>query len=700
MLNKMTGRYEYKSDYKGTVVYPGATTAQNFKAPVAGYQLLNPEILDQYFDFDANGYAIMKKGVLTPETRVLENGMVEGKINLTLNYGVLSPIKVQYVDTDNGHVLASMELPSYYMSTVSPERLAGDPKAPDASKYEGAAINIPGYKLVSAPLIEGKIDGQTQNSLQDKNYIYLTFQYKKVMDNAESATTTPGKGSTGAAISANTWTNLPGMFSISGVYGLKNSADNGDVEKRTQDLIDRYKKQGFSYIGTTNKIFNDDYYNYYATWTKIYLIPNQAVQVNYVDEQGNKLADSDTIATNAANPDQTNQGVNHSANWNPAGEWTAKPKDIQGYHLVKTEGATNGEFTAYQYVTTFVYAKDQGNVVVTVHDVTDNKDLDNYTYNTGDQDVDTPVSYDKATTIAELQKAGYKVLNADVVVPGSIVKGTQTVTINVEHDTITVTPDKPATPTDPVNPSNPDGPKFPAGTYSDQLNHTYTRTINYVDSKTNEQVATPVVQTVKASRTALVDKVTGQLKGYVDAQGNLVSGDGWTSDQDGWAAVVSPKISGYQNPELTEVAATKINPSDPSSDQTVTVYYTPEIIDPNDPDKPTPTDPTDPTKPTDPTNPTDPTTPTTPENPTNPTTPVNPTTPANPGTPGVIVDNGQPGQPVVPTQAGKQVTPAKANNAQQLPQTGNNNQAAVLGLGMGAVASLLGLLGLNKKREN
>ena len=199
---------------------------------------------------------------------------------------------------------------------------------------------------------------------------------------------------------------------------------------------------------------------------------------------------------------------------------------------------------------------------------------------------------------------------------------------------MTVTPDKPATPTDPVNPANPDSPKFPAGTYADQLNHTYTRTINYVDTKTGEQVATPVVQTVKASRTALVDKVTGQLKGYVDAQGNLVSGDGWTSDQDGWAAVVSPKISGYQNPELTEVTATKINPSDPSSDQTVTVYYTPEIIDPNDPNKPT--DLTDPTKPTDPTNPT------------NPTTPVDPATPANPGMPGVIVDNDQPGQPASP----------------------------------------------------
>lgn len=671
VLNKMTGLYEYKSDYKGPVVYPGATTAQNFKAPVAGCQLLNPEILDQYFDFDANGYALMKKGVLTPETRVLENGMVEGKINLTLNYGVLSPIKVQYVDTDNGHVLASMELPSYYMSTVSPERLAGDPKAPDASKYEGAVINVPGYKLVSAPLIEGKIDGQTQNSLQDKNYIYLTFQYKKVMDNAESATTTPGKGSAGAVISANNWINLPGIFTINGVYGLKNSADNGDVEKRTQDLIDCYKKQGFSYIGTTNKIFNDDYYNYYATWTKIYLISNQAVQVNYVDEQGNKLADSDTLATNAANPDQTNQGINSAAYWNPAGEWTAKPKDIQGYHLVKTEGATNGEYTAYQYVTTFVYAKDQGNVIVTVHDVTDNKDLDNYAYNTGDQDVNTPVSYDKATTISELQKAGYKVLNADeVVVSSSIVKGTQKVTINVEHDTVTVTPDKPATPSDPVNPSVPDGPKFPAGTYADQLNHTYTRTINYLDSKTNEPVATSVVQPVKASRTALVDKVTGQLKGYVDAQGNLLTGDGWT-------AVASPKVSGYQNPEITEVAAAKVNPNDPSSNQTVNVYYTPEIIDPNDP---------------------------TPDHPTDPTTPENPTTPttsANPGTPGVVPGTSQPGQSVVPTQTGKQVTPAKdSHNAQQLPQTGNNNQAAVLGLGMGAVASLLGFLGLNKKREN
>ena len=250
VLNRNTGRYEYKQPYQ-TTVWAGRNTYQIFKAPIAGYQLLNPEVLDQYFDFDQSGYATVKQGY------------PEQNISVTLNYAVLSPLKVEYIDTDNGHVLASMELPSYYMVPESQAHKDGDVKSPDASKYEGAAINIPGYQLVSEPVLTGRIDGQTQNSLTDKNYIHLTFKYKKVMDSAEATTTTPGKDSTGAVI-VNKWSNLPGMFVVQGVYGLKNSEDgNGNVEQRTQDLIDRYKKQGFSYIGTTNKLFNDDYYNFY-----------------------------------------------------------------------------------------------------------------------------------------------------------------------------------------------------------------------------------------------------------------------------------------------------------------------------------------------------------------------------------------------------------------------------------------------------
>lgn len=687
VLNRSKGKYEYKDSYKATA-WPDQRLIGLFKAPVAGYQLLNPEVLDQYFDFDQNGYPTIKKDY------------PEQNINITLNYAVLSPIKVEYVDTDNGHVLASMVLPSYYMTPESPAHQAGDEKAPDASRYEGAAIDIPGYQLVSTPVLSGQIDGQVQNSSTDPNYIHLTFKYKKVMTNAEATTTTPGKDSSGAVI-VNQWSSLPGTFTVRGVYGLKNSEDgNGDVEQRTQNLIDHYKQQGFSYIGTTNKLLNDDYYNYYATGTYLYLVPNKPVTVRYVDTQGNELAASDTIAANAANPDQTNQGINHDQYWYPAGEWSASPKKITGYHLVKTEGATNGNFTAYQYITTFVYAKDQGNVVVAVHDVTDNKDLDNYKYDTGTQDVGEAVNYNKANTIAELQKAGYKVLNADVVVPDSIAIGTQTVVINVAHDMVTVTPDKPANPNEPVNPSVPDGPKFPAGTYADQLNHTYVRTINYLDANTNAPVAAAKVQTVHARRTALVDKVTGQLKGYLDAQGNLVDGDGWTTDYDSWAAVDSPAIDGYQAPDKAEVAAVRINPNAPSSSQVENVYYTPEIIDPN---TPTPDQPTDPTTPT---NPGTPTTPTTPDNPGTPSTPVAPTNPGTPQEAAVVPGNGQPGQPAgvaVPGQTRQQGAPEKTNGdiQQQLPQTGNNSeQAAALGLGMGAIASLFGLLGLNKKREN
>lgn len=339
------GKYVYKQPFQQNVVRPGDNVYQIFKAPVAGYKLMNPEVLDQYFTFNQMGFATLKEGIADQD------------INITLDYAVLSPIKVEYVDVDNGNVLASMVLHSYWMSTESPAHQAGDEKAPDASRYEGAAIDIPGYELVSEPVLDGQITGQTQNSLTDPNYIHLTFKYKKVMENDDAETTTPDKDGTGAVI-VDDWTTLPGSFSVQGVYGTRVDGDgNGDVEKKTSDLINRYKNQGFSYVGNTGKYLNSDYYNYYQTAGHIYLIPNKSVVVRFVDEQGNTLADSETIEFNNDNPDQTNQGINPQEHWYAKGEWQAKPKEIEGYHLVRTVGATSGQFTAYQYVTTFVYAK-------------------------------------------------------------------------------------------------------------------------------------------------------------------------------------------------------------------------------------------------------------------------------------------------------------------------------------------------------
>ncbi|MDE6492558.1 MAG: hypothetical protein K2L37_05370, partial [Lactobacillus sp.] len=73
-----------------------------------------------------------------------------------------------------------------------------------------------------------------------------------------------------------------------------------------------------------------------------------------------------------------------------------------------------------------------GSVVITVHDNTDNKDLTDYTYNSGEEKVGTKVDFDKAELISKLQGAGYKVVNADVNVPAEISEGSTNITIYVE----------------------------------------------------------------------------------------------------------------------------------------------------------------------------------------------------------------------------------------------------------------------------
>ncbi len=73
-----------------------------------------------------------------------------------------------------------------------------------------------------------------------------------------------------------------------------------------------------------------------------------------------------------------------------------------------------------------------GSVVITVHDNTDNQDLSEYTYNSGEEKVGTKVEFDKAGLISKLQAAGYKVVNADVNIPVEITEGSTNVTIYVE----------------------------------------------------------------------------------------------------------------------------------------------------------------------------------------------------------------------------------------------------------------------------
>nr|WP_306819619.1 LPXTG cell wall anchor domain-containing protein [Limosilactobacillus reuteri] len=71
----------------------------------------------------------------------------------------------------------------------------------------------------------------------------------------------------------------------------------------------------------------------------------------------------------------------------------------------------------------------------------------------------------------------------------------------------------------------------------------------------------------------------------------------------------------------------------------------------------------------------DPATPNDPETPTTPETPETPNTPETPKQPETQTNN-------------------------RLPQTGNNANKAIIGLGMGTLLSMFGLAGINKRRVN
>ncbi|MBB1079594.1 YSIRK-type signal peptide-containing protein [Limosilactobacillus sp. STM2_1] len=245
-------------------------------------------------------------------------------------------------------------------------------------------------------------------------------------------------------------------------------------------------------------------------------------------------------------------------------------------------------------VTPVTPAKEDGSITVTVHDVTTNQDLPEYGKTSGTQEVGTKFSYDKTTTITDLQNKGYKVINPEVTIPGEVAKGNQNVTIYVEHTTTPVTPDNPGRPGQPINPNDPNGPKFPEG--SDQVTKSVTRTITYVDNNGNN-LREPVKQTANFTGTGLIDNVTGKWVTPITWSGN---GD--------LAGQTTPVIDGYHVTNVSRdgdgnnVAKVTVNRGD--SDYTVVVTYTPNgkimPVDPSGnpiPNVPTPQYPTDPENP-------------------------------------------------------------------------------------------------------
>lgn len=489
-----------------------------------GYKLVNWKDVVKQLTFNGDGFA--------PSAKL--------PANITLKYAPLSNIYVNYRDASTHKIIFSGMYSTQDLTDTSIQYRMGDKTSAAAPRYVINPVQLNGYKLVAGEgPVTGYIDDDfpTQTLNADGTYKdnpkVIEFNYEPT-DNTDSGVDAQGHA---YGQSHQMWTEyrylakptvdgktrLPGSFVISGALH-KTFAQNGfDFEGKFQKQVDLIKPMGWNYTGSTGAYNNNDYYNDITkTWN--YFTPNQPVFVNYYDTKGNKLTDTVTLASNKNNPDQSNDGINGM--YLPYGNWTAPQRDFNGYTLVKTEGATSGQFNSFTYTVNFIYAADTTGKVSYIDDT------DNTTLRTDDLSGVTgqAIDYTTADKVKELEGKGL------TLVSNNFKDGHETYNENAAQNVFEI--------------------HFKHATENKDQQQQIKETIHYVYAD-GSQAAPDAVRTVNFKRTNTIDQHNGKV-----TNGN------WTPDTQSFAAVVSPTIANY-TANKTSIDAQTVKAGDSNLEFTV-----------------------------------------------------------------------------------------------------------------------------------
>ena len=190
---------------------------------------------------------------------------------------------------------------------------------------------------------------------------------------------------------------------------------------------------------------------------------------------------------------------------------------------------------------------------------------------------------------ADLSDYGYTAPDRASVAAVTVDGDTTNVTEKVYygHQTVPVTPENPGNPGKPINPKG--DVNYPDGVAKDDLTDTVTRTINYIDAKGNPVKGGPngketITQTVTFERTAIVDKVTGEILGYdTDNDGKVDTENAdraWTPLSAEFSEVKSadPKSLGFDNVDKSTVSTVMIVPGQADLKETVVYSNDPMVV--------------------------------------------------------------------------------------------------------------------------